>query len=46
VSVLCVIPAYKRPAMLKLRLIGVRDYCVLERKQRIGRIRLAELLPV
>ena len=38
---LCVIPAYKRPAMLKLRLIGVRDYCVLEGRQRIGRIRLA-----
>jgi hypothetical protein len=27
--------------MLKLRLIGVRDYCVLEGRQRIGRIRLA-----
>ena len=34
--VLCVIPAYKRPAMLKLRLIGVRDYCVLEASSASG----------
>jgi hypothetical protein len=27
--------------MLKLRLIGIRDYSVLEGEQRIGRIRLA-----
>ena len=28
--------------MLKLRLIGIRDYSVLEGHQRIGRIRLAD----
>jgi len=28
--------------MLKLRTIGIRDYSVLEGRQRIGRIRLAE----
>jgi hypothetical protein len=27
--------------MLKLRTIGIRDYCVLEGGQRIGRIRFA-----
>ena len=27
--------------MLKLRSIGIRDYCVLEDDQRIGRIRFA-----
>jgi len=28
--------------MLKLRMIGIRDYSVLEGRQRIGRIRLAD----
>jgi hypothetical protein len=28
--------------MLKLRTIGIRDYCVLEGGQRIGRIRFAD----
>jgi len=40
-AVLCVISAYKKPAMLKLRTIGLSDYSVLEGTQRIGRIRLA-----
>jgi hypothetical protein len=31
-----------RTAMLKLRSIGYNDYSVLEGRQRIGRIRLAE----
>jgi hypothetical protein len=31
--------------MLKLRSIGVRDYCVLEGEQRIGRIRFADERP-
>ena len=35
---MCVI----KPTMLKLRMIGIRDYSVLEGRQRIGRIRLAD----
>jgi hypothetical protein len=30
------------PIMLKLRSLGLNDYSVLERQQRIGRIRFAE----